>query len=77
MLTIKKSPAAYISGSTGGFAKNKPWFANQVHLERLTAATTATPPDANGLYNGCPAPVNCWVPQLVDGQEWFDAQQRA
>ena len=74
MLTIKKGSAAYISNGTGGFAKNKPWFANQVHLEVLNPASTATPPDANGLYNGCPAPVNCWVPQLIDGQEWFVVQ---
>jgi hypothetical protein len=70
MLTIKKSPAAYMSNGTGGFAKNKPYFANQVHVELLNPATTDTPPDANGLYNGCPAPINCWVPRVVDGTEW-------
>ena len=75
MLTIKKSPAAYMSNGSGGFAKNKPYFANEVHLEILNAASTATPPDANGLYNGCPAPVNCWVPQEVDGTEWFPVSQ--
>ena len=41
----------------------------------LNAATTSTPKDANGLYNGCPAPVNCWIPQVVDGQEWFPIGQ--
>ena len=41
----------------------------------LNPATTATQPDANGLYNGCPAPVNCWVPQEVDGAEWVPVQQ--
>ena len=71
MLTIKKNPAAYMSGGEGGFAKGKPYFANTVHLETLVAATPATAKDANGLFNGCPAPVNCWVPQLVNGQEWF------
>ena len=40
MLTIKKSPAAYMSNGTGGFAKNKPYFANQVHVELLNPATT-------------------------------------
>ena len=77
MLTIKKSPAAYMSNGTGGFAKNKPWFATQVHVEQLNPATTATAPDANGLYNGCPAPINCWVPQEIDGVEWITLQQKA
>ena len=45
MLTIKKSPAAYMSNGTGGFAKNKPYFANQVHLEVLNPANTH---DASG-----------------------------
>ena len=77
LLTIKKSPAAYMSNGTGGFGKNKPWFATQVHVELLNPASTATAPDANGLYNGCPAPVNCWVPQEVDGTEWVTVQSGA
>ncbi len=77
MLTIKKGDAAYMSGGAGGFAKNKPWFANSVHLEVLNPATTATAPDANGLYDGCPAPVNCWVPREIDGQEWITIQRKA
>ena len=76
LLSIEKSPAAYMSNGTGGFAKNKPWFANYVHLELLNPATTATQPDANGLYNGCPAPVNCWVPQEIDGAEWIPIGQK-
>jgi len=71
MLTIKKDPAAYMSGGAGGFAKGKPYFANTVHLETLVAASPDTAKDANGLFNGRPAPVNCWVLQLVNGQEWF------
>jgi len=74
MLTLKKNPAAYMSNGEGGFDKNKPYFANQVHLEVLNQASTQTPKDANGLYNGCPAPVNCWVPQLIGGTEWFAVQ---
>ena len=66
----RRARAAYMSNGTGGFAKNKPYFANQVHVELLNPATTETPPDANGLYNGCPAPINCWVPRVVDGTEW-------
>jgi hypothetical protein len=73
-LTIKNSPAAYMSNGKGGFAKNHPYFANAVHLELLNQANTQTPKDANGLYNGCPAPVNCWVPQLINGTEWFPVQ---
>ncbi len=74
LLKIKSSGAAYMSNGKGGFAKNKPYFANQVHLEVLNQANTQTPQDANGLYNGCPAPVNCWVPQLIGGSEWFTVQ---
>ena len=66
-LTIKNAPAAYESNGEGGFSKIKTYFANQVHLETLNQANTSTPKDANGLYNGCPAPVACWVPQLIDG----------
>jgi len=70
-LTIKKNPAAYQSNGEGGFSKTKTYFSNSVHLEILNLASTQTPKDANGLYNGCPAPVNCWVPQLIGGSEWF------
>jgi hypothetical protein len=28
---------------------------------KVTAANAQTAPDANGLYNGCAAPVNCGV----------------
>jgi hypothetical protein len=32
------------------------------------------PQDANGVtYNGCPMPISCFVPQLVNGREWFPA----
>ena len=73
-LTLKKNPAAYMSNGEGGFSKTKPYFANEVHLEVLNLANTQTAKDANGLYNGCPAPVNCWVPQLIGGTEWFPVQ---
>jgi len=72
LLKTTKAPAAYMSNGEGGFAKNKPYFVNQVHLQVLTAAGASTPKDSNGItFNGCPAPTNCWVPQLVGGQEWF------
>lgn len=69
---IKSAPASYLSDDEGGFAKNKHYFANNVHVVTLNAANAQTPVDANGLFNGCPAPVNCWVPVLAaDGKEWF------
>jgi len=74
MLMVRQpwqAPAAYMSNGEGGFAKNKTYFVNQVHLMSLNAANAQTAKDANGLFNGCPAPVNCWIPQLVGGQEWF------
>jgi len=71
LLKTTKAPGAYMSNGEGGFAKNKTYFVNQVHLMSLNAANAQTAKDANGLFNGCPAPVNCWIPQLVGGQEWF------
>jgi hypothetical protein len=70
-LKINKAPAAYMSNGEGGFGKNKNYFATQVHLETVQAAARTTPKDANGLYNGCPAPAPCFVPTLINGQEWF------
>ena len=40
--------------------------------DRCTFARLVT----NGTFNGCPAPVNCFVPTLVDGQEWFPVVNR-
>ena len=71
LLKTTDAPAAYMSDGRGGFGPAKPYFARSVHLMTLRIANASTPPDANGLFNGCPAPVNCWVPQAVDGQEWF------
>jgi hypothetical protein len=63
--------AAYMSGGDVGFGKNKPYAAKNVHLVALNNANGAPQDAATGTFNGCPAPVNCWVPQLVDKQEWF------
>jgi hypothetical protein len=68
---VTNGPIAYMSQGKGGFGKSKPFFPKQMHVVTLTGADADTPQDANGLYNGCPIPVNCWVPQAVDGQEWF------
>ncbi|MFA5885640.1 MAG: hypothetical protein WDA60_17450 [Acidimicrobiia bacterium] len=76
ILKTGKGPAAYMSNGEGQFAKNKPYYATQVHIENLNNASANVPKDANGVtFNGCPAPVNCWVPQSVDGQEWFPVVQ--
>jgi len=66
-----KGPAAYMSDGEGEFAKNKPYYATKIHVQVLNTANANTPKDANGLFNGNPAPVNAWVPVLIDGKEWF------
>lgn len=71
MEAIESAPASYLSDGEGSFSKKKHYFANNVHLVTLNAANAQTPVDANGLFNGCPAPVNCWVPVVTDGKEWF------
>jgi hypothetical protein len=67
-------PAIYASGGEGSYTPKKHYFNDNVHLVTLNAANAQTPKDANGLFNGCPAPVNCWIPQLIDGGEWFSMQ---
>ena len=73
LLATKKGPAAFLSEGEGGFAKNKPYFANPVmHFTVLSVpADGHGPPDANGLWDGCAIPAPCWVSQEIDGQEWF------
>jgi hypothetical protein len=75
ILASGKGGAAYMSNGEGQFTKKKPFYATQVHLQTLNTAGADTPKAANGTWNGCPAPVNCWVPQLVDGEEWFPIVQ--
>jgi hypothetical protein len=71
LMAIDSAPAAYMSDGEGGFAKNKPYFANKVHVVAFTPAGASTTRAANGTFDGCPAPTNCWIPQLLGGQEWF------
>jgi hypothetical protein len=59
------------SNGTGAYGKNKPYFPTQMHVEVLAAANPDTPKDANGLFNGCPIPANCFIPQEFNGTEWF------
>jgi hypothetical protein len=67
-----KTELAYLSDGKGGFGPKKHWASESVHLVVSTGADADTPQDANGeTFNGCAGPWNCWVPQLVDGKEWF------
>jgi len=59
-------PLAQMSGGMGMLAADKPYAATQVHTVKITLADATVAPDANGLYNGCAAPVNCGVKQ----NEW-------
>lgn len=61
ILGLGDVPLALTGGGTGTFAPDKPYAANAVHVVKVTAANAQTPADANGLYNGCAAPVNCGV----------------
>jgi hypothetical protein len=72
-LEITSGPAALLSDGEGGYGADKPFFANKMHAVTLVVNTLDTPLDANGVtYNGCPVPVNCWVP--ITGN-WFDVVQ--
>jgi hypothetical protein len=74
ILARTNTPMAYMSDGKGGYGKNKPYMADKIHMVSLHVASADTPKDANGLYNGCPLPINCWVPMEVDGQEWYPAK---
>jgi hypothetical protein len=68
-------PMIYASDGEGSYSKSKHYYADKVHLVVLNSANAQTAKDANGTFNGCPAPVNCWIPQLVNGEEWFAIPQ--
>jgi hypothetical protein len=55
-------PVALASDGQGTLASDKSYAADFVHADVLTAATADTPKSANGTYNGCPVPKNCFVP---------------
>ena len=71
LISVEQGPAAYMSNGEGGFAKNKPYFANQMHMMRLALVDANTPKAADGTYNGCPSPFSCWIPVEVNGKEWY------
>lgn len=61
VLNLGEVPLALAGGGTGLFTPDKPFAANAVHTVRITGASADTAPDANGLYNGCAAPIACGV----------------
>jgi hypothetical protein len=69
------APAGYLSNGEGSLGKGKHYFADNIHVVNLSGANKDTPEDAHGLFNGCPAPTSCFIPQLVDGKEWFPVTQ--
>ncbi len=60
-------PQAFRSNGEGAFAADKNYYSTQMQANRFTLADADTVPGDDGTYNGCPAPVNCWIP--VTG-EW-------
>jgi hypothetical protein len=67
-------PAIYMSNGQGSFSAKKHYLGDNVHLVTLAGANAQTAKDANGLFNGCPAPVNCFIPTPINGEEWFSIQ---
>lgn len=69
-LSLGAGPAALMSDGEGSFARNKPYYATKIHSVKLQVNSRNQALDANGqTYNGCPAPVNCWIPITGD---WFE-----
>ena len=65
-------PVALASDGQGSLGEGKTFAADFVHSVVLTAASLDVPKSAGNTYNGCPAPVNCWVPTTND---WFAIEQ--
>jgi len=53
---------ALASDGKGSQAPGKVYLSDWIHGGLLTPATKDTPRNANGTFNGCPTPVNCFVP---------------
>ena len=60
---------AFRSNGEGAFGPDKNYYSTQMQAVQFTLAGADTVPGDDGTYNGCPAPVNCWIP--VTG-EWFE-----
>ncbi len=61
-------PQAFRSNGEGAFGPGKNYFSTQMQAVEFTLASRSTSKGADGTFNGCPAPVNCWIP--TNGQ-WF------
>ena len=61
-------PMAFRSNGQGAFGPSKNYYSTQMWVVRFTIVSPDTPRAEDGTFNGCPAPVNCWIP--VTG-EWF------
>ena len=55
-------PAAQMSNGEGAFGPDKNYFSTQMWKLEFRIVPADTPKSSDGLYNGCPAPTNCWVP---------------
>ena len=55
-------PAAQMSNKQGAFGSDKNYFATQMWEVEFRVVSPQTSRGADGLFNGCPAPTNCWVP---------------
>ncbi len=71
-LALGDVPIALASDGKGTLSEGKTFASDFVHSVTLTAASLDVPKSAGNTYNGCPAPVNCWVPTSSD---WFTIEQ--
>ena len=53
---------ALASDGKGSQAPGKVYLSDYIHGDLLTPANKETPRAANGTFNGCPTPVNCFIP---------------
>lgn len=67
-LGLGEVPVALASDGQGELAEGKSFASSYVHPVVLTAVAEGTPRAADGTFDKCPAPVNCWVPT---SDEWF------
>lgn len=53
---------ALASDGKGSQSPDKPYVSDYIHGDKLTGATKDTPRSADGTFNGCPTPTNCFIP---------------
>ena len=61
-------PQAFRSNGEGAFGPGKNYYSTQMQAVRFQVTASDTSRGADGSFDGCPAPTNCWIP--VTG-EWF------